>query len=83
MNGEEIALVRLPVAGLMSEQPAAEVAESVEGIAEAMRRCGCTLNNAFMQHTLLALPVIPELRISDLGLVDAKQFMLTEFFAEA
>ena len=43
-----------------------------------MTDCGCNLNNAYMQHTLLALVVIPELRISDLGLVDVNRFELTE-----
>ncbi|MCX8025991.1 MAG: hypothetical protein N3A60_12385, partial [Thermanaerothrix sp.] len=38
------------------------------------RACGCTLNNPNMQLSLLALVVIPELRISDLGLVDVMQF---------
>ena len=46
----------------------------------AMAACGCTLNNAYMQHSLLALVVIPELRISDLGLVDVTGFELTELF---
>jgi adenine deaminase len=41
---------------------------------DAMEACGCTLNNAYMQHSLLALVVIPELRISDLGLVDVRSF---------
>ena len=77
-NGEEIALVRLPVAGLMSEEPAEAVAAAAEGVTSAMKACGCRLNNALMQHTLLALPVIPELRISDMGLVDVTRFELTE-----
>ena len=77
-DGEEIALVRLPVAGLMSEEPAAAVAAAAEGVTSAMMACGCRLNNALMQHTLLALPVIPELRISDIGLVDVTRFELTE-----
>ncbi len=47
---------------------------------DAMRACGCTLNNAYMQHSLLALVVIPELRISDLGLVDVTKFEITELF---
>ena len=40
----------------------------------AFAECGCYLNNAYMQLSLLALVVIPELRISDLGLVDVTQF---------
>jgi len=47
---------------------------------EAMQACGCTLNNAYMQHSLLALVVIPELRISDVGLVDVRTFKKTELF---
>ncbi|MCE2523491.1 MAG: adenine deaminase [Rhodobacteraceae bacterium] len=78
LDGREIALVQLPVAGLMSEDPASAVAAAANGVSEAMRKCGCPLNNALMQHTLLALPVIPELRISDLGLVDATRFKLTD-----
>ena len=73
-DGSERALVELPIAGLMSDSPAADVAAKAEAMMQAMRDCGCTLNNAYMQHSLLALVVIPELRISDLGLVDVRTF---------
>ena len=79
-DGAELALVELPIAGLMSDRPAAEVATKAQGLVEAMAACGCTLNNAYMQHSLLALVVIPELRISDLGLVDVTRFELTDLF---
>jgi adenine deaminase len=82
-NGEEIALVELPIAGLMSEEHAQVVALKAERMVEAMAECGCTLNNAYMQHSLLALVVIPELRISDLGLVDVTKFEITDLFEEA
>ncbi len=81
-NGEELALVELPIAGLMSDRPATEVAAKAQGIVEAMEVCGCTLNNAYMQHTLLALVVIPELRISDKGLVDVTKFEVTELIEQ-
>ena len=45
-----------------------------------MRACGCTLNNAYMQHSLLALVVIPELRISDIGLIDVTKFEKVDLF---
>ncbi|MCK0168400.1 adenine deaminase [Jannaschia sp. S6380] len=77
-DGTERALVELPIAGLMSDRPAAEVAAKAEALMQAMRDAGCTLNNAYMQHSLLALVVIPELRISDLGLVDVTKFELTD-----
>jgi len=76
-DGVELALVELPIAGLMSDRPAAEVAAKAEAMVAAMAACGCTLNNAYMQHSLLALVVIPSLRISDLGLVDVTRFELT------
>ncbi|SCZ65372.1 Adenine deaminase [Epibacterium ulvae] len=73
-DGAEQALVELPIAGLMSDSPATEVAAKAEALGAAMRACGCDLNNAYMQHSLLALVVIPELRISDLGLIDVRTF---------
>jgi adenine deaminase len=77
-DGTELALIKLPIAGLMSDSPAAEVAANTDRMMQAMRDCGCTLNNAYMQHSLLALVVIPELRISDLGLVDVRTFQFTD-----
>ncbi len=77
-DGEELALVELPIAGLMSDSPAAEVAAKADAMVAAMQACGCTLNNAYMQHSLLALVVIPELRISDLGLVDVRTFEMID-----
>ncbi|SMH46971.1 adenine deaminase [Maritimibacter sp. HL-12] len=82
-NGREIALVELPIAGLMSEDHAETVALKADRMVAAMAECGCTLNNAYMQHSLLALVVIPELRISDLGLVDVTKFEITDLFEEA
>jgi len=73
-EGEILALVELPIAGLMSDERAEVVAEKSARMVQAMQDCGCTLNNAYMQLSLLALVVIPELRISDQGLVDVTQF---------
>ena len=81
-DGAELALVELPIAGLMSDSPAIEVAAKADQMVAAMADCGCTLNNAYMQHSLLALVVIPSLRISDLGLVDVDKFEITEIFEE-
>ena len=82
-EGEERALVALPIAGLMSDRPAAEVAAAADRLGAAMRAAGCDLNNAFMQHSLLALVVIPALRISDLGLVDVTTFTRTDLIVPA
>ncbi len=82
-DGAEIALVRLPIAGLMSDAPAREVAAAADRMVAAMAECGCRLNNAYMQHSLLALVVIPALRISDLGLIDVTRFAPTDLFMPA
>ncbi|OUS09110.1 adenine deaminase [Rhodobacterales bacterium 52_120_T64] len=79
-DGREIALVKLPIGGLMSDAPAHEVAAAADQMVAAMAECGCTLNNAYMQHSLLALVVIPELRISDVGLIDVTLFEETPLF---
>ena len=73
-EGTVIALVELPIGGLMSDEPAGVVAEKSARVMEALGECGCALNNGYMQLSLLALAVIPELRISDLGLVDVSRF---------
>ncbi len=68
-----MAIVELPIGGLMSNERAPIVAQKAQQVLEALRVCGCALNNANMQLSLLALVVIPELRISDKGLVDVNQ----------
>jgi adenine deaminase len=79
-KGRQLALIELPIAGLMSDQRAEIVAAKADQLVAAMKACGCTLNNAYMQHSLLALVVIPELRISDLGLVDVRTFEKVDLF---
>jgi adenine deaminase len=64
----------------MSDERAEIVAAKAEAVVEAMRACGCRLANAYMQHSLLALVVIPELRISDRGLVDVRSFETVPLF---
>lgn len=79
-QGNVIALVELTIAGLMSEERAEIVAAKAQAMVAAMAECGCTLNNAYMQHSLMGLVVIPELRISDQGLIDVTQFKKVELF---
>jgi len=82
-NDKIEALIPLPIAGLMSEEPVETVAEQAEGLNRALMACGCSLNNAFMTFSLLALPVIPELRLSDLGLIDVESHTLVSLLADA
>ena len=80
-KGEQ-ALVELPIAGLMSNERAEVVADKAQRLVSAMKDCGCDLNNAYMQHSLLALVVIPELRLSDVGLIDVTTFKPTPLVVE-
>jgi adenine deaminase len=81
-DNEIIGQVELPIAGLMSNERAEIVAEKAATVLLGFRACGCTLNNPNMQLSLMALVVIPELRISDLGLVDVTQFDFIPVIAE-
>jgi adenine deaminase len=73
-NGKVIGQVELKIAGLMSNEKADVVARKTGTVLEGFQACGCALNNPNMQLSLLALVVIPELRISDKGLVDVTKF---------
>ncbi len=75
-DGEIIGQVSLPIAGLMSNKRADLVAEEAATVLKGFQTCGCTIVNPNMQLSLLALVVIPSLRISDLGLVDVETFSL-------
>ncbi|MEM2908462.1 MAG: adenine deaminase C-terminal domain-containing protein, partial [Candidatus Hadarchaeales archaeon] len=73
-EGKVLALVELPIAGLMSEREAEEVSEEVAALKEAWAKLGCKMVSPFMTMSLLALPVLPELRITDKGLIDTVEF---------
>jgi adenine deaminase len=81
-DGGILAEVPLPIAGLMADRPVEAVAAELEELERGLRSCGCELSNAFMTFSLLALGVIPELRLSDLGLIDVASFSLVPLFPE-
>lgn len=74
MDGKVVGLVDLQIAGLMSNERADVVAKKAGTVLDGFKMCGSELNNPNMQLSLMALVVIPELRISDKGLVDVTQF---------
>lgn len=74
IDGKVVGLVELQIAGLMSNEHADVVAKKAGTVLEGFKLCGSELNNPNMQLSLMALVVIPELRISDKGLVDVTQF---------
>ena len=73
-SGQLLAALPLPVGGLMSDAPIEETAEGLAALAEAARALGCTLPEPFMTLSFMALPVIPKLKLTDLGLVDVERF---------
>ena len=75
-GGDVKASLPLPVAGLMSLEPAETVASQMEKLKAAAKDCGCLLANPFLTLSFLALPVIPELKLTDKGLVDVAQFRI-------
>jgi len=81
-DGIPLAEVRLPIAGLMSADRSEDVAAQVEAVHRGLRACGCPLANAFMTFSLLALPVIPQLRLTDRGLVDVDAFEIVPLFVD-
>jgi adenine deaminase len=75
-GGEVRAELALPIAGLMSERPFEEVADRLRALRGAAVAMGCTMAEPFLQLAFLPLPVIPHLKLTDLGLVDVDRFEL-------
>jgi len=70
----------LPIGGLMSDRPLAETAGLWEDIRYQAQQLGCRLSEPFMHLSFLALPVIPALKLTDRGLVDAVAFRMVPLF---
>jgi adenine deaminase len=79
-NGEILARIPLPIAGLMSDRPLAEVARGWEELRHRARNLGSLPAEPFMVLSFLALPVIPELKLTDKGLVDVALFKHVPLF---
>lgn len=73
-DGQVLARVPLPIAGLMSDQPIERVREELDHLNAAARSLGTNLHAPFMALSFLALPVIPDLKLTDKGLVDVDKF---------
>jgi adenine deaminase len=76
-NGSVLALLALPIAGLMSDLTAPVVAQKLKELEDAWKQLGSPLVSPFMTMSLLSLAVIPEIRITDKGLVDVLKNKLT------
>jgi adenine deaminase len=82
-NGKVRAELALPIAGLVSDRPLKEVIERIEALNAAARAMGCRLDAPFMTLSFLSLSPIPELRLTDQGLIDAIHMRTTGLFTLA
>ena len=82
-DGEIISQLPLPIAGLMSDRDFDFVVSKSEELNNAARSIGCTLDDPFMTMGFLSLPVIPELKVTDKGVFDTKQFGFIDIFENA
>jgi adenine deaminase len=74
VGGGIAARLPLPVAGLMSLEPVQSVSAAMDRLVRVAHELGSPLKDPFMTLSFLALPVIPELKITDRGLVDVLEF---------
>ena len=77
-NGQILEELPLPIGGLMSDRPAEEVGEHLERLVVAAQQLGVKIRAPFMHLSFLGLSVIPELRLTDKGLVDVGKFELVD-----
>ncbi|MFP4672417.1 MAG: adenine deaminase [Desulfohalobiaceae bacterium] len=82
LDGRILAELPLPIAGLMSDQSLPEVVQVMHDFNQACRQMGLQAQDPFMLLSFLALPVIPELRLTDLGLVDVGSFDFVDLWTE-
>lgn len=79
-RGKTLAHLKLPIAGLMSDRPSEEVQEKIAELDKAAKQIGCKIDEPFMSMAFLSLSVIPELKITDRGLIDVNEFEVTDLF---
>jgi len=79
-ENKNIDFLPLPIAGIMSDEPAEKIAADYERLSELVRSQGCTMSAPFMTLSFMALLVIPRLKLSDRGLFDVGRFGYTDLF---
>lgn len=81
-DGNAVASLPLPIAGLVSDQPLETVIDAISNLNAAAAKLGSTLDAPFMTLSFLSLSPIPELKLTDQGLVDAVKLKLTSLVVE-
>jgi adenine deaminase len=82
VDGEETHTIALPVAGLMSDLSCESIGAAYSIIDKKAKELGSTLRAPYMSLSFMALLVIPQLKLSDKGLFDGKNFRFSEVFCE-
>ena len=82
LDGKIIESLALPVAGLMSEESGLFVREKVKALYAAAEKLGSSIPDPYMAMAFLSLPPLPEIRITDHGVIDAVKFQVTDVFVE-
>ncbi len=72
----------LPIGGLMSDEPVAEVRRAIDALIRAGHELGSPLHDPFMAMSFMALEVIPSLKLTDKGLVDVDRFELVDLWVD-
>jgi adenine deaminase len=81
-KGRIIAEMRLPILGLLSEKPLDDVVQEMTALVDATRTLGCKMKSPFLSLMFMAYPLIPTLKITELGLVDYDKMQLTDVIVE-
>lgn len=81
-NGQIIGIVELPIAGLMSDLPLEEMSAKIAGLEKAWKDLGCSFPSPFMTMALIPLACLPEVRLTNRGLVDCRTFNFIDLFIE-
>jgi adenine deaminase len=79
-NGDNVDSIQLDIAGIMSDKPVIEIADSYKMLSDKVKSLGCKMSSPFMTLSFMALLVIPELKLSDRGLFDGRTFKFVPLF---
>jgi adenine deaminase len=81
-DGEVLALVKLPIAGLMNDLPAEQMSELLRKLNDACKQMGCVIDAPYMTMAYIPLACVPELRLTNRGLVDCRTFRFVDIFTD-
>lgn len=79
-DGKVLGLVPLPIAGLMNDKSAKDMSELVHKLDLAWKEIGCEIVSPFMTMALVPLACLPEIRLTNRGLVDCRTFEFVDLF---